>query len=248
LGRRKIYEDKMSLIDREKYAAEIMRDTHKLLMEALRQREQEIIRFLAILGPAMAGYIWLIRAINSYKISQETFLIGAGGVIFTLFIGAWYAITLGYNFRYIIFYLSRIENDRVFDQYIPLKWPRRFYQFKESSLICSRIPYCAPPEIIKVFWHAFNFMIIGILLSVFMVENINISGKKMIALLGAIGAFISYAILPIYYGCKIHGVYDGQAKTRRYKNSLNWPECLFPNICNCIKVISTIIWPRRSGR
>lgn len=35
---------------------------HKLLLEALRYREQEIFRYLAIPGPALGGFVWLLHS------------------------------------------------------------------------------------------------------------------------------------------------------------------------------------------
>ncbi len=35
---------------------------HQLFLEALRHREQEIFRYLAILGPALGGFMWLIQS------------------------------------------------------------------------------------------------------------------------------------------------------------------------------------------
>lgn len=40
----------------------VLQNTHKLLLEALRHREQEIFRYLGILVPTFGGFIWLLHA------------------------------------------------------------------------------------------------------------------------------------------------------------------------------------------
>jgi len=39
----------------------MLENMHKTFLEALRHREQEILRYIAILAPALAGFIWLLK-------------------------------------------------------------------------------------------------------------------------------------------------------------------------------------------
>jgi hypothetical protein len=42
-------------------AADVLKSMHGALLEALRHREQEIFSYLAILVPALAGFVWLLQ-------------------------------------------------------------------------------------------------------------------------------------------------------------------------------------------
>ncbi|MCH7524888.1 MAG: hypothetical protein IIC74_07750 [Bacteroidetes bacterium] len=61
-----------------------LENMHKLLFKALRQREQEIIRYLAILGPALGGFIFML-----YKKIDEPiiFTVGTLGAMLLLLFG-----------------------------------------------------------------------------------------------------------------------------------------------------------------
>ncbi len=106
----------------EKIRYIVLADMHKLFLEALRQREQDIIRYLAILGPSLAGYIWLLR--NSHRIGYDVFAIGTVGIIFVLLIGAIYSLALGYNYRYITIQLAKLESKMGIGDFILDGWPR----------------------------------------------------------------------------------------------------------------------------
>jgi hypothetical protein len=72
-------------------------DLHKIMLEAMRAREGEILRFAAFLLPAIAGvfaFSWVAKA-DGY-----TFLITSLAAIILLFFGGWYALALSYNYRY----------------------------------------------------------------------------------------------------------------------------------------------------
>ena len=50
---------------------------HKTFLEALRHREQEILRFIAILAPALGGFIWLLNEVN-LESEKGTFIFTVG--------------------------------------------------------------------------------------------------------------------------------------------------------------------------
>ena len=66
---------------------------HKTFLEALRHREQEILRFIAILAPAMVGFIWLLNKVD-LESEKGTFIftVGTLGVLFLLLVGAVYSL------------------------------------------------------------------------------------------------------------------------------------------------------------
>jgi len=117
---------------------EIVRDMHKLFLEALRLREQQIIRYLVILGPGLGGFIWLLSSFRRYSISADVFVAGTVGIIFLLGIGAAYALALGYNYRYIIFLLAKIESRMQISDFYPTAWPSTLKDFSDPKKNLSK--------------------------------------------------------------------------------------------------------------
>ncbi len=183
----------------------MIESVYNTLLEALRHREQEILRYIAILAPALAAFIWLIRFDYGCEDKSFVFIVGTAGVLLLLLIGAIYSLALGYNFRQITFQLAKMESELCLDisQYMLKGWPRRPEKFAKRY---GR--YCTPPEIIKVFWLAFILFIIGVTLSVFKLvfnNNSDVTMKKAGPLLIGWGVFcfITSILSPIYYGYKI---------------------------------------------
>ena len=83
----------------------VLENMHKLLLQALRHREQEIVRYLAILGPALGGFAWLLY----WSKDGVNLTVGTMGVLFLLFLGAIYSLALGYNYRCIVLELAKLE-------------------------------------------------------------------------------------------------------------------------------------------
>jgi len=151
---------------------------HKLLLEALRHREQEIFRYLAILGPALGGFIWLLHAgsaverkvegavvtVTTHQLGPYVFVVGAVSVILLLLLGAVYSLALGYNYRYIVLELAKLEKALGIEDRMLVSWPRKPDDFL-SRYTCFGKPCCTPPEIIKVFWVAFLAGIVGVMVA-----------------------------------------------------------------------------------
>ena len=69
--------DEKTLEEMRTHSAALL-NMHKMFLEALRHREQEIVRFLAILGPALGGFIWLI---GKRQLNPDMFVTGTYGVL-----------------------------------------------------------------------------------------------------------------------------------------------------------------------
>ena len=113
----------------------ILQNMHKTFLEALRHREQEILRFIAILAPALGGFIWLLKDIVD---GGETvvFVIGTVGVLFLLLVGSLYSLTLGYNYRYLILQLAKLETTCLcVREFILNAWPRDCKSFLARKLL-----------------------------------------------------------------------------------------------------------------
>jgi hypothetical protein len=124
---------------------EALRRMHVILFEALRHREQEIFRYLAILGPALGGFIWLL-----YRRAEPfVFTVSTIGILMLLLLGAVYSLALGYNYRYITLEQAKLEARLQIESVMLAGWPRSREDFLKR---CS--PF-RPPEVIAVFWWAF---------------------------------------------------------------------------------------------
>ena len=141
---------------------------HKMFLEALRHREQDIVHFLAILGPALGGFIWLLGKTPS---NPAMFVAGTYGVLFVLVTGAFYSLALGYNYRYLTLQLAKLEADKTLGlgKIVLNSWPRSPEAFKRRNR-WGVIPWSTPPDIIKVFWIAFLAGILGVTITVSCVD------------------------------------------------------------------------------
>lgn len=196
----------------------IVQDMHRLFLEALRHREQDIIRFLAILGPALTGYIWLLKNFKSYRLDDHIFTAGTIGILFILFVGAWYSVALGYNFRYVTMQIAKFDHCKKIKKYILKSWPREVSDFKERyrykiilKLCCAtpvdiKIPWCTPPEIIKIFWYSFILLIVGIIISAGFALKCNLC-SLMVIIVGLLSILLTL-YWPIHYGKKLEKMCD----------------------------------------
>ncbi len=183
-----------------------LENMHKTFLEALRHREQEILRYIAILAPAVGGFIWLLKELGN---GGEPFVFTTGtlGVLFLLLVGAVYSLALGYNYRCIQLQLIKLESNSPLDigKYILKSWQQACKDFYKRYRILWIVPYCLPPEIIKVFWLAFITGIAGVTLAVkFLVLPVKSLGPigNTVVLVGWICFFIGL-VVPIWYGYKL---------------------------------------------
>ena len=192
---------------------QVIAESHRLMLEALRQREQEIIRFLVVLGPALAGIIWLLNSYTTSKIYEVTFTVGIVGVNSALLIGGAYCIALGYNYRYVLYVKTLLEKEANIDNIMPKAWPKSKEQLigKLYKRICKKHwgPFCYPPEIIKIFWIAFLFVIIGIMPITLIINQSGFSRLLELAS-GVMAVIMGGCLIPKYYGKKLLYLYEKQ--------------------------------------
>ena len=131
-----------------------LQDMHKLFLEALRHREQEILHYLAFLGPAIGGFVWLLyvgantgsasatQTGPQPTLSPGLFVVGASSVLLLLLLGAIYSLALGYNYRYITLQLAKLEAMLQITQYTLEAWPRSRRQFISRYRMSTSIPRC----------------------------------------------------------------------------------------------------------
>lgn len=213
---------------------------HQLFLEALRHREQEIFHYLAILGPALGGFVWLLYtgsagaqrvddaplAVAPGGLSVGVFVVGTVTVLLLLLLGAVYSLALGYNYRYITLQLAKLEGRFQIKQYMLEGWPRSRRQFlarhqasrtiprfirrsgfgslqrRSSYRRLRNIPWCTPPEIIKVFWHGFLIALLGVALAASIYRPHALVLLTVIPL-GVMCLFIGGCFFPHHYGRKL---------------------------------------------
>lgn len=180
----------------------VLETMHRLLLEALRHREQEIMRYLVILGPALGGFVWLLKSGTGDK---GIFTIGAVGVLLLLGLGALYSLALGYNYRYIVLELAKLETVLGVRDAMLAGWPRSKKDFLERYTICRCIPWCTPPEIIKIFWLAFLVGMVGVTItcSIYKPDKPEALIRWLVICVGVVSVLIGL-LAPIVFGCKLH--------------------------------------------
>lgn len=180
-----------------------LENMHKLLIEALRHREQAIIRYVAILGPALGGFMWLLHYSGTKK--DDLFTVGTIGVLLLLLLGAVYSLALSYNYRYITLLLAKLETVLHIRDAMLVGWPRDPKDFiNRYKLNRWGIPCCIPPEIIKVFWLAFLVGILGVMITVYLYKA-KVLYPCLLIFTGVL-CFLVALLSPIWFGRKLHKI------------------------------------------
>ncbi|MDZ4724435.1 MAG: hypothetical protein SGI97_11135 [candidate division Zixibacteria bacterium] len=173
----------------EERATQTAAEFHQVLLAALRQREQEVIKYVAILTPALGGYIWLIKE----DVTSKVFQVGSSGVIVLLLIGTAYTLALGYNSRYITLQLAKIEVRLGMTGFILDSWPRTSRAFADRYGL-----WLLPPDIIKTFYFAF----LGSSAFVTLSAPALYSDACWVVVIGVIAIILGLG-LPFYFGKKL---------------------------------------------
>ena len=179
---------------------------HGALLEALRHREQEIFSYLAILVPTLGGFLWLLLH-RSAAVGSGDLVLFAGtlGTLLLFFLGVGYSLTLGYNFRYVTFQLAKIEHHLEVEKVILQGWPRSPQAFKTRYRLWG-FTYCAPPEMIKIFWIAF---LIGMLWVIVVYSSLGAGApyREIVISVGAV-FFLCGLFGPFWFGRKLERLFS----------------------------------------
>jgi hypothetical protein len=189
---------------------------HGALLEALRHREQEIFSYLAILVPALGGFLWLLLHRSTAGSSGDLALFaGTLGTLLLFFLGVGYSLTLGYNFRYVTFQLAKIEHHLEVGKVILQGWPRSPQAFKKQYRLWG-FAYCAPPEMIKIFWAAF---LIGMLWVIVVYWSIGTSAPhRWVVVSVGTAFFLSGFGAPFWFGRKLERLFSKEGDDWKEKN------------------------------
>lgn len=122
-------------------------DLHKIMLEAMRSRESEILHFIGFFLPAIVGFFaigWLKGGESA--VPAEILLPAVSAVtILILFFGAWYALALSYNYRYIQLVTWSLQEHLGVTQFEPEWKPKlfrcgnlKFFNFA-PEIICTQL-------------------------------------------------------------------------------------------------------------
>lgn len=174
---------------------QVLADFHRLMLEALRLREQDVVRYIAILAPAMAGFFWLL--LHS-RYNGDIVIAGTIGTVLLLCTGAIYCATLGYNFRSIIFQIAKLRKQIGVRDYVLSRWPGSPSDFKK------RYGYwCWPPEMIGVFWLSFVVFIMGVIVAAWVLVDLPCWAVIICLVIEAIAV-----LSPLRYGIRLRDMID----------------------------------------
>jgi hypothetical protein len=195
--------------------SKVLEQMHELLIGALRSREQEVFMYLAILGPALAGFGWLL-----YKQPPAMFVFwGTCSVLLLLLLGAFYSLSLGYNFRYITLELAKLETILGIRSAMLIGWPKSRCDFLERR-------WCSPPDVIAAFWYAFLAGILWVTITTTAYYLYRKEGGYLIFVVDVIGIqFFLFGLAGSRcYACKLRSLAE--------KEPENWVE-LEDEVSNC---------------
>ena len=202
---------------------ELYKTRHKLFLEALRHREQEVLKYLVIIGPALGGFVWLSSKYPK-DIDIGTFCMASIGLMSVLLLGASYCIALGYNYRIITFQIAKEERNMGTLGKVLDAWPRTLDDWFERTKLGHYFPFpkqyrdskmsewawCFPPEIICVFWYAFLVGIVYMTVATCILST-SVSATLTMAVLGFLFLCVSL-LTPHIYGRKLRNVCQKEKK------------------------------------
>ncbi len=118
-------------------------------------------------------------------------------------------MALGYNYRYIVLELAKLETVLKIKDVMLIGWPRSPQDF------LSRYKRCTPPEIIKVFWWAFLGMI-ALVTTIACCFSDKL--RVLIVLYGLVCFGAGLRWFPIYYGDKLRKICEQEPETWSLKD------------------------------
>jgi hypothetical protein len=176
-----------------------LENLHRSLLDSLRKREENILQFIAILGPALGGYFWLIARMYD-KNDMESFFIGTVSIIFFLSVGLHYSVALGFGFRAFQLQIKKLESNFEIQDQILIAW--------QKSQICYE-----PPEIIKVFTISFLMAICAITVISICVCCENVAFQLGLLIVGT-GNILLVILVCLCYKKKFQQIVRKEEKTK----------------------------------
>ena len=180
-------------------------------LEALRSREKEALQYIVLLASSFGGFAWALKLL---PLTEDNYIAFTGiilAVLLILMLGAVYSLALGYNYRYLILQLRKVENALGVTRHILCYWNRPIACQSEIDEECG--DKFTPPEVIKQFWIAHLW---GIALVSFIgcieVSRINIFIALIIAFLGVCICTLSAMYIPRLYFQKLVNIRTKEAK------------------------------------
>lgn len=198
-------------------------------LEALRSREKEALQYIVLLASSLGGFAWALKLLPLTKYNYIAFVGIILAVLLVLMLGAVYSLALGYNYRYLILQLRKVENALCVTKHILCYWSKANKDNNWKSPIGrtseTEQEYddkFRPPEVIKQFWIAYLW---GIALVSFIgcveVSRIDIFIAVIIAFFGVCMWILSAIYIPDLYKQKLNRI---RAKEKELECQGNSPE------------------------
>lgn len=169
------------------------------LLEALRHREQEIFRYIALVVPSVVGLVGL--SVFGSTLPMVRLIAISVGLQLLAGLGAWYSLALGYNYRYVLAGIRSLEEALEIVQFMVRPWTRS----------CSQSRWCWPPEVIKVFWVSFVLLIVFTAVTSCFI-NSSVGVIVAVSISSALFLAIVVLFLPWHYGRKLLRYADARPK------------------------------------
>ena len=181
-------------------------------LEALRNREREAVQFIVLLASALGGFAWALKLVPDLKDNLLSFVAISVGVLILLMLGAAHSLALGYNYRYLILQLRKVETALSVKQYVLRAWDKPISCSSETDQACE--DKFTPPEIIKQFWIAYLWGIVLVTLATFfVVYTVNLFLATAIVFWGVCLLILSAIYIPSVYKKKLNDIKINEAAT-----------------------------------
>jgi hypothetical protein len=142
--------------------------THGILLEALRHREQDFLRYLVILVTALGAFLFGVSGVNGKRFDADIQLIISVLSSSALLVGSWYCLALGYNYRCLTVQVAKIEAFLGLTGSVLVSWPRTRKEFQTRFEFEHRCPcfnrltfglfseklFLEPPAVISPFYRS----------------------------------------------------------------------------------------------
>ncbi len=178
-------------------------------LEALRNREREAVQFIVLLASALGGFAWALKLVPDLKDNLLSFVAISVGVLILLMLGAAHSLALGYNYRYLILQLRKVETALSVKQYVLRAWDKPISCRNETDPACDH--EFTPPEIIKQFWIAYlwGIAVVASTASI-VVSQVEIFVATLVAFLGIYLIILGAKYIPSVYLGELNAIKRGE--------------------------------------
>ncbi len=197
-----------------------IRDLHHIMLEAMRSREGEILRFLGFLLPALAAFLAFGWFTSKKSAVSADLLLPASAIlaIVILAFGAWYGLALSYNYRYLVIVCYWLQKKLDLLRYLPDWKPKKLSRKKCLTLELA-------PEMVRAHVWLFVTLIAVVVVGYWFLTgpngiDRNCIGAALITALGALSLGLVFWAGAVFYPNKFHKlIKDAEANYQKVSDS-----------------------------